>query len=187
MIRKLIIIGLLASATPAMAATDAAAVAAATALTQQIGVKARVTSDLNNMVAGMRSGAAIAAQLQNAPGFEQARAAQPAKFNEAFKRIGALQANAAQKVINQHMQTVVDAIIQIYAKTYTVDELKGLTEFYRTPLGASFAAKQPRVDAGSSQAMMQIIGPKLQAAMKPIEPQINAELKKLQGPPPAKK
>jgi hypothetical protein len=178
--------GLLLAATPALAAADAASIAAATTLVNQLQLKERLTAQLDAEVKQMRTGALIQAQLSQSPGFEQARAAQPQRFADAFKRIGALQANGAQKVFTANIPAVVDAAIKIYADVYTTQELKGITEFARSPLGAAYFSKQGRVDGGVQQAMMKIIGPKMQAASKAVEPQIKAELSKLQGPPPKK-
>lgn len=177
---------LLLVATPALAAADAASIAAATALVEQLQLKQRLTAQFDADVKQMRSGALIQAQIGQSPGFEQARAAQPQRFADTFKRIGAMQANSAQKVFTANIPAVVDAAIKVYADVYTADELKGLTDFARTPLGAAYFTKQGRVDAGTQQAMMKILGPKMQAANKAIEPQIKAELSKLQGPPPKK-
>jgi hypothetical protein len=187
MIRNLIIIGLLATATPVLAAADPAAVAAATALVQQLDVKGQVTAGMNQAIAGMRSGAAITQMLSQQPGFEQARAAQPAKFKEVLTRVGVMQANAAQKVVTAQTPAVVNAAIQAYAKHYTAAELKGLAEFYRSPLGIAMANKQPRVAADINQATQQIMGAKIQAAMTALGPQVDAELKKLQPAAPPKK
>jgi len=180
MIRKLIVLGLLVTATPVLAAADPAAVAAATALVQQLDVKGQVTSGMNQVIAGMRSGDAITQMLSQQPGFEQARAAQPAKFKEVLGRIGVMQATAAQKVVTAQTPAVVNAAIQAYAKNYTAAELKGLADFYRSPLGIAMATKQPRVANEINQATQTIMGAKIQSAMEAIRPQVDAELKKLQ-------
>lgn len=190
MIRNLIIIGLLATATPVLASADPAAVTAATALVQQLDVKGQITASANQSIAGMRSGAAITQMLSQQPGFEQARAANPAKFKEVLGRVGVMQANAAQKVVTAQTPAVVNAAIQAYAKNFTAAELKGLSEFYRSPLGIAMQTKQPRVMAEINQATNQLMGAKIGAAMQALGPQIDAELKKLQpaaAAPPKKK
>lgn len=184
MIKKFIIVALLATAAPSFAA-DAASTAAATALVEQLGIKAQISEGMNRGVANMRSGAAITAMLSQQPGFEAARAKQPAKFDEVLKKIGAMQANAAQKVVAEQMPAVVNAAIQSYATNYTVAELKGLSEFYRSPLGVALSTKQPKVAADINAATGRLMGAKIQASMQALGPQIDAELKRLQPPQPA--
>ena len=185
MIKPVFAAALLAIAAPAFAAPDAASVAAATALVQQLDVKGQIVQGMSRAVADMRSGAAITRLLQPQPGFEQARAKDPAKFNAVLKKIGGMQADAAQKVVNANTQAVVDAAIQAYATNFTAAELKGLSDFYRTPLGMAFAAKQPKVSAEISDASSRIMGAKIQAAMQQISPQVEAQLRTLQPAQPA--
>lgn len=185
MIKPVLAAALLAIAAPAFAAPDAATVAAATALVQQLDVKGQITQGMSRAVADMRSGAAITRLLQPQPGFEQARAKDPAKFNTVLKRIGEMQADAAQKIVNANTQAVVDAAIQSYATNFTAAELKGLADFYRTPLGIAFAAKQPKVSAEISNASGRIMGSKIEAAMQQMAPQIEAQLRTLQPAQPA--
>lgn len=187
MIRNLIVIGLLATATPVFAAADPAAVTAATALVQQLDIKGQVTAGMNQAIAGMRSGAAITQMLSQQPGFEQARAAQPEKFKAVLKRIGLMQAEAAQRVVTANTSAVVNAAIQSYANNYTAAELKALADFYRSPMGIAMSTKQPRVAAEINQATQQIMGAKIQAAMQALGPKVDAELKTLQPAAPPKK
>jgi hypothetical protein len=181
MIKKFIIVALLATATPVLAA-DPAATAAATALVEQLGIKAQIADGMNRGIANMRSGAAITQLLSQQPGFDAARAKQPAKFDEVLKKIGVMQANAAQKVVNEQLPAVVSAAIQSYATNYTVAELKGLSDFYRSPLGIALQTKQPKVAADINAATGRLMGAKIQAAMQALGPQIDTELKRLQPP-----
>jgi hypothetical protein len=53
----------------------------------------------------------------------------------------------------------------IYAEVFTVEELEGLIEFYESPIGQKFIAKQPELAAASMrhmQGLMQDIMPKIQ-------------------------
>jgi uncharacterized protein len=189
MIKTFISVALIAVAAPAFAAADPAAVTAATALVEQLGVKAQIADGMNRGIANMRSGAMITQMLSQQPGFEAARAKQPAKFDEVLKKAGGMQANAAQKVVNEQLPLVVNAAIQSYATNYTAAELKQLSDFYRSPLGIAYAAKQPKVAAGINDATSKLMGAKIQAAMQALAPQINVELARLQpaaAAPPAK-
>ena len=185
MIKSVIIAALVAVSAPALAAADPAAVAAATTLVQQLDIKGQIATGMGRAVADMRSGGAITRLLQPQPGFEQARAASPAKFDGVLKKVGALQANAAQKVVDAQTQAVVAAAVQSYATHYTAAELKALGDFYRSPLGIAMTAKQPLIAQDISNANAQIMGTKIQAAMQALGPQIEALLKQLQPAAPA--
>ena len=57
-------------------------------------------------------------------------------------------------------------LVQVYVDVYTEDELRGLNDFYRTPLGQKFIEKTPEIMEASTQMTMQVlreIMPKLKA------------------------
>jgi hypothetical protein len=177
-----------AAAQPAAKPVDPAALTAATALVQQLNVRAQILAGMNRTVDMMRQGVAIRAQLAPQPGFMQAYQANQAKFDAAFKKAGAIQADATQKVVNANIDSVVAEAARIYARNFTADELRQLSAFYKTPLGLAVLQKQGRVSAEISQAGETIMGPKVDAAMRTAEPQIKAALAPLNsgGAPPAK-
>ena len=56
-------------------------------------------------------------------------------------------------------------LIQLYVDVYTEEELRGLTEFYESPLGQAFIEKNPKVMEASAQMTMKLMRdlmPKLQ-------------------------
>ena len=56
-------------------------------------------------------------------------------------------------------------LVQLYVDVYTEEELRGLTDFYETPLGQAFIEKNPRVMQASAQMtvkLMRDLAPKLQ-------------------------
>ncbi|HPA77355.1 MAG TPA: DUF2059 domain-containing protein [Kiritimatiellia bacterium] len=56
--------------------------------------------------------------------------------------------------------------IGIYAETFTADELKGIIDFYKTPVGRKFIEKQPEMMEKSmrvTQKQMMTLMPKIQA------------------------
>ncbi|MDD3605464.1 MAG: DUF2059 domain-containing protein, partial [Kiritimatiellae bacterium] len=56
--------------------------------------------------------------------------------------------------------------IGIYAETFTADELKGIIDFYKTPVGRKFIEKQPEIMEKSmrvTQKQMMTLMPKIQA------------------------
>ncbi|WP_306391204.1 DUF2059 domain-containing protein [Telluria beijingensis] len=63
----------------------------------------------------------------------------------------------------------------LYARNYTVDELKQLTAFYRTPLGQKMLALSPRLAAESMAVGQKIVAPRLNGLM--LEVMQNAQAK----------
>ena len=59
-------------------------------------------------------------------------------------------------------------IAPLYAKNYTVAELKELTAFYRTPLGRKMLALSPRLSAESMAAGQRIVAPRLNGLMQEV-------------------
>lgn len=58
-------------------------------------------------------------------------------------------------VMNINYDEVYDMYIPIYAKYYTHEDIKGLIEFYNTPLGRKMAAVTPKVAKESMEAGME--------------------------------
>ena len=57
-------------------------------------------------------------------------------------------------------------LVQVYVDVYTEDELRGLNDFYRSPLGQKFIEKTPEVMAASTKMTMEMLQefiPKLKA------------------------
>lgn len=63
----------------------------------------------------------------------------------------------------------------LYARNYTVDELKQLSAFYRTPLGQKMLALSPRLAAESMAVGQKIVAPRLNGLM--LEVMQNAQAK----------
>lgn len=57
-------------------------------------------------------------------------------------------------------------IAPLYARNYTVAELKELTAFYRTPLGKKMLALTPRLTAESMALGQKVVTPRLQGLMQ---------------------
>jgi hypothetical protein len=56
----------------------------------------------------------------------------------------------------------------LYAKNYTVAELKELTTFYRTPLGRKMLALSPRLSAESMAIGQRVVAPRLNGMMQEV-------------------
>jgi hypothetical protein len=59
-------------------------------------------------------------------------------------------------------------IAPLYARNYTVAELKELTAFYRTPLGRKMMALSPRLSAESMAIGQRIVAPRLNGMMQEV-------------------
>jgi len=66
-------------------------------------------------------------------------------------------------------ETLKPAFIQIYAETFTEEELQGMIDFFKTPMGQKWIEKQPQLQAATMQKMQGIMleaQPKLQEIIK---------------------
>ena len=70
-------------------------------------------------------------------------------------------------------ETLKPAFIQLYAETFTEEELQGMIEFYKTPVGQKWIEKQPELQAATMQ--------KMQAIMREAQPRIQEAIKKEMG------
>ncbi|WP_310496381.1 DUF2059 domain-containing protein [Sandarakinorhabdus sp.] len=170
---------------PAQARLDPAAVKAASALVQQLGLKGQIDAQMKQTLGLMRQGVAVRAMLAQQPGFVQAYRANPGRFDPTLKKVGAMQAEIAQKVVIANTPAVVQAAVNSYARQYTVAELNGLAAFYRSPLGVALNRKQPRVLAEIGQATNGILGARIDAALQANGARLTAALQPLNSAPPA--
>ncbi|WP_185965173.1 DUF2059 domain-containing protein [Glacieibacterium frigidum] len=171
---------LLAAPAVAQAAPDVATMAAAKALFEQLGGPAQIRQNAERNLAELRTGASLERSLSRQRGFTMARAQRPQDYDAAFARIGKLQADAAEPIIREGVPAVINAAILAYATHYSAAELRGLAEFYRSPLGQAFQRSQGKVTRDAATALNERIIVKVTAALKLLEPQMTAELKRLQ-------
>ncbi|MEO6054517.1 MAG: DUF2059 domain-containing protein [Chthoniobacterales bacterium] len=72
-----------------------------------------------------------------------------------------------RKIFNWNI--VKGSFIKIYAGLFTQDELRGMVDFFKSPVGAGFIKKQSEVQAAMVQKMQEVasqIEPKIEAAMQ---------------------
>jgi hypothetical protein len=172
----------MASSPVAPPPVDPSAMAAANALVKLLDVRGQLNKVMAQNVAMMRSGYAMRAQLAQQPGFVPAYQANKAKFDPVLQKAGAIQADVAQKVITANVDAVVAEAARAYTRNYSTAELKGLADFYRTPLGKALYTRQGKVTAEIGNASAQIIGAKLDAAMRANAPRLKAALAPLNSP-----
>jgi len=155
---------------------DPATLQSAAAIVTQLNIKAKLQQQMANSIAQMKSGAVIRAMLAQQPGFVPAYQANKAKFDPVLAKAGAIQAEIAQGVVNQNLNSVVTAATQAYARQFTKAELDGILAFYRTPAGQALMRKEPAVAAAIGQATGQLIGAKIDAAMQANAKRLGAAL-----------
>lgn len=100
----------------------------------------------------------------------QTIAAQPKLSAEESTKTTAMQEKIFG-LIEQEMswQNIKPAMVQIYGESLTPDEVKGITDFYKSPAGQAFLDKQPVImekTVAWQQKMMAGLMPKIQAAVQ---------------------
>ena len=166
---------------------DPATLQSAAAIVAQLNVKAKLQQQMANSIAQMKSGAVIRAMLAQQPGFMPAYQANKAKFDPVLAKAGAIQAEIAQGVVNQNLNSVVTAATQAYARQFTKAELDAILAFYRTPAGQALMRKEPAVAAELGNATGRLIGAKIDAAMQANAKRLGAALAPLNSNPPQAK
>lgn len=175
-------------AAPPARPIDPAAMTAATALVRQLDIRGQLQKQMTQSVELMRSGVAMRAMLAQQPGFVPAYRANTAKFDPVLRKAGAIQAEIAQKAINENIGAVVAEATRAYARNYSAAELQQLGAFYRSPLGQALYQRQGRVSAEIAQANARLIGGKIDAGMQANATRLQAALAPLNSaPPPASK
>jgi uncharacterized protein len=76
--------------------------------------------------------------------------------------------------MNTHLEAFLSASAQIYAQHFTADEIRQVTNFYRTPVGEKFLRKQPEI-LQQTFALRQQFG---QAVGKDVQARMTEELRK---------
>ena len=60
---------------------------------------------------------------------------------------------------------MIEAIVPVWARIYTVNEIEQMTAFYTSPVGKKMLASMPQLMAEGMQAGQQIISPRINAVM----------------------
>lgn len=117
---------------------------------------------------------------------EQSMAMSKAQMLKQSQQLGATVGEAGVTKIQEYQSKMMDLIssemsweklkpryIELYATTFTAEELEGLIAFYNTPIGQAFVKKQPELMQKSmlvNQAVMQSLQPKLRQLMREMLP-----------------
>lgn len=185
--RWMLTAALIAAAAPAGAqAPDAARTAAANDLTRQLDVRGQLRRSVEKQIGDLRTGAALLRQLERDPRFRMARSKNPQQFDAVFKRVGAMQASAAERALVGVEPEAARAAADAYARAFTTAELRQLIAFYTTPLGRKLRERLPAITQETQAAMQSRIGPRIADEMRKIAPQMQDEIKRLAPPPAAR-
>ncbi len=63
---------------------------------------------------------------------------------------------------------IVAAMVQVYARHYTLDEVRQLSAFYKTPAGRKSVVIMPQLMAESMAVSNQVLGPRLKSVMQSV-------------------
>lgn len=165
----------LVGAAPARAqapAADKAATAAAQELFDSMNYRAVMLGAMQQMsqgIAGSMRGGAEAA-INNNPNLsaEDKQKALARMEAELPRAVAAMQA-----VINDPglIDEILAETVPIYARNFTADELKQISAFYRTPVGAKMLAKMPQLMGEGMQVGQQIVARRLGPVMQKVQQQ----------------
>ena len=164
-----------ASAAPAAAATspvDPAALAASRELFEAMNQRVMLTVMMQQMSQGigqsMRGGAEAAINSNPNTTAEQKKQALAKMESELPNVVGAMQG-----VLND--PTMIDDIlaetVPLYARTFSADEIKQMTAFYRTPVGAKMLATMPQLMSQGMQIGQQVVMRRVGPLMQKLQPQ----------------
>ncbi len=148
-------------------------------LVAMLNVREQMLAPVQNMEEQMRSGVTLSRQADANPAMRMERAKDPAKWDAAFKRIGAMQADALRGLMTDIAPQVETQVIDSYSRHFTAEQLRGLIAFYETPLGQTVVRNMPVIAADGASFMQQVVMPRMQETLQQLRPQIEAETRNL--------
>jgi hypothetical protein len=96
-------------------------------------------------------------------------AAKQARLAEMERRLPA--ASAAIRTLFQDptlTDEILEAMVPVYARHYTVEEIRQLSAFYKTPIGHKSLVVMPQLMAESMAVSNQVLGPRLHKMMQSV-------------------
>jgi hypothetical protein len=178
----------LAAQAPAAAVVDSAAIdpvagAAARELFEASNIRATMRDSNEKTIAQMRSGAALSAYVDQNPQMRMKRATNPQAWDAALVRLGTKQAAIMEKLLAELEPEVEERTVRLYARIFSIADLKAITAFYRTPLGARMIEKMPLVLSQTMSWVQAEIPRRIGPAMAQLQPEIQRELAPLMATP----
>jgi uncharacterized protein len=68
------------------------------------------------------------------------------------------------------MDEMADAVMPLYAKHFSADELRAMTAFYRSPVGAKMVRTMPQLMGESMQISQRVVMPRVMATIQKLMP-----------------
>ena len=161
------------------ASAQSAATEAARTLVDTISPQAAATAELDRQLAQMRSGSAVRAMLSANPRIRAELAKNSPAIDAGLARMGAIQVGAIGPVLREMQESSRNARIAAYAESFTPEELRAITAFYRTPAGAKLLARQGTIAAEVARNNSEKFQARMRSAEQAIAPQLDQELRKL--------
>jgi uncharacterized protein len=78
----------------------------------------------------------------------------------------------------EFLQSFEGIMARAYAANFSVDEIKGITAFYKSPAGAKMLATQPQLMQQTMPEMMSLIAPKMNAIVEKTTKELVAKVEK---------
>lgn len=128
--------------------------------------------------------AATLRALVDSPAAAAARQRDP-YYDERARRVSRVYAQEMSGFVDQTLPAMLDALAADYARTFTLEELRAQTEFYRTPVGRSVAAKTPDLQMRQSGSMASVMQARMGERAAIIQERVRQATADLPPPPAA--
>lgn len=118
-----------------------------------------------NLPQNIRAGAAAA--VENDPRLDAAaKKARLAELDKALPQVSA----AIHTLLSDPglMEEMLEAMVPLYANTYTLEEVRQMNAFYQSPVGQKMLATTPKLMGESMVLSNQIIGPRINKMMQSL-------------------
>jgi hypothetical protein len=165
---------------------DPAAKAAAEELLTLISFEKTMEEGTQASLTAMRSGVMMGRQLDANPQLRLERAKNPQAWDKALRRIGALQADAAEAEAKATMPDIKAMAVDIYARKFTAADLRGFIALYQTPIGKTLLDGLPQVMGNTMVVAQAMLSQRMAPRMRALQPTIQAELAPLLPKPSGK-
>lgn len=99
-----------------------------------------------------------------------------AKQAEAFRRVRPLVETEVLSVMREVEPGMLSLSAEIYARNFSLSELRAITAFYESPAGRSFVAKQAKFSRDTSEAVARLMAPAMERHRAILGKKIDAAL-----------
>lgn len=155
------------------------AIAAARELVKLSDTREQLRKSMAQTLADTRSGKALGAFVDQDPQMRMQRARNPAAWEAALARLGAKQAVQLELMMTELVPLIDERSVQTYATHFSVDELRQLTAFNRSPLGRMVMERVPAVMADAMAFLQSEMPRRRKAMLEALAPDIERELQPL--------